>query len=201
MDRRIEIERDHPAAADEPVRRLLGRIAAPSALAVPDLRAIGAALADLAADAEYVTRWVDRLGDRGGALRIHAPERGPRLAIVHREEGTLSAVHDHGTWVAVCPVVGLETHRRYRLPGGITSRPEIVETESLGPSQVATLLPPDDIHDHGHLAGHGTPAWVLILTGDDQTRFERNEWDPLTGRHRILRPGDGGRFLASDPWP
>ena len=31
------------------------------------------------------------------------------------------------------------------------------------------------------------------MTGDDQTRFRRNEWDLATGRHRILEPGDGGR--------
>ncbi len=201
MDGQIEIELGGPAAADEPVRRLLERIAAPAAGAVPDLPAIGAALADLALDVEYVSRWVARLGDRGGALRIHAPERGPRLAIVHREEGTMSAVHDHGTWVAACPISGLETHRRYRRPGGGASYLEIAEVEALGPAQAATLLPPDDIHDHGHLAGHGAPAYVLILTGDDQTRFERNEWDAVTGRHRVLRPGDGGRFLATDPWP
>ena len=62
-------------------------------------------------------------------------------------------------------------------------------------------MPPDDIHDHGHLVGNGTPAYVLILTGDDQTRFERHEWDPATGRHRVLPPGELGRWLASDPWP
>jgi hypothetical protein len=63
------------------------------------------------------------------------------------------------------------------------------------------MLPPDDLHDHGHIAGRGAPAYVLILTGDDQTLFERNEWDLVTGRHRILRPGDGGRWLASEPMP
>ena len=45
------------------------------------------------------------------------------------------------------------------------------------------------------------PAHVLVLTGDDQRRFERNEWDPVTGRHRVLQAGDLGRWLASDPWP
>ncbi len=197
----VEVGQGGPAAPDEPVRRLLHRIAAPAALAIPDLASIGAALAELAADLDYVTTWVDRLGDRNGLLPVHAPGRGPRLTIVHRQEGRLSAVHDHGTWVAISPVSGLETHRRYRFTDGPVSRPEIAEVTALGPAQVATLLPPDDVHDHGHVAGHGRPAYVLILTGDDQTRFERNEWDAATGRHRVLPAGVIGRWLASDPWP
>ena len=188
-------------AIDGPVRELLERIAAPAARAVPDLDAIGAALTELAADIDYVTPWADRLGDQGDRLPIHAPPRGPRLTLVHRRAGHLSAVHDHGVWVALSPISGLETHRRYRLTGGWDSRPEITEVTSLASAQVATLMPPDDIHDHGHLAGHGAPAYVLILAGDDQTRFERHEWDPATGRHRVLPPGDMGRWLASDPWP
>ena len=63
------------------------------------------------------------------------------------------------------------------------------------------MLPPDDIHDHGHLVGHGAPAYILVLAGADQNRLTRNEWDLATGRHRILRPGDEGRFLASQPMP
>jgi hypothetical protein len=197
----VEVRQGDPAAPDEPVRRLLHRIAAPAALTIPDLPSIGAALAELAADLDYVTPWAGRLGDRNGLLRIHAPDRGPRLAIVHRQEGRLSAVHDHGTWVAISPISGLETHRRYGLTDGPGSRPEIAEVTSLGPAQVATLLPPDDVHDHGHVAGHGAPAYVLILTGDDQARFERNESDAATGRHRVLAAGEIGRWLASDPWP
>lgn len=114
----------------------------------------------------------------------------------------MGAIHDHGTWVAISPILGLETHRRYRVVGdGAAARPQVVEVRSLQASDFATLLPPDDLHDHGHVAGHGSPAYVLIMTGDDQTRFTRNEWDSVTGRHRILEPGDGGRFLASEPMP
>jgi predicted metal-dependent enzyme (double-stranded beta helix superfamily) len=187
---------------DRPVRRLFERIAGPAAAATPDLAAIGAALVELAGDVDYLAPWIARFGPAGGGLPIHAPERGPRLSIVHRPEGQMGAVHDHGTWVAVSPIVGLETHRRYRLTGGgPAARPELVEALSLEPTQLATLLPPDDLHDHGHLAGHGLPAYVLIMTGDDQTRFTRNEWDLATGRHRLLKPGDGGRWLASEPMP
>jgi predicted metal-dependent enzyme (double-stranded beta helix superfamily) len=190
------------AGLDRPVRTLFERIAAPAAGPDPDLKSIGTALVQLAADLDYVSRWAERLGDVSGSLAIHGPAQGPRLTIIHRSEGQMGAVHDHGTWVAISPIVGLETHRRYRVVGeGATARPELAEALALEPSHVATLLPPDDLHDHGHLAGHGTPAYVLIMTGDDQTRFTRNEWDLATGRHRILRPGDGGRWLASQPMP
>lgn len=187
---------------DAPVRVLFERIAGPAAGAPPDLAAIGAALGDLARDVDYLASWVARLGDVSGALPIHAPERGPRLMLVHRREGEMGTIHDHATWVAITPIVGLEMHRRYRIVGdGTAAHPEVAETLALGPSDLATLLPPDDLHDHGHLAGHGTPAYVLIMTGDDQRRFRRNEWDLATGRHRTLEPGDGGRWLASQPMP
>ena len=189
-------------ALDAPVRGLFERIAAATTGTVPDLAAIGAALVELAADRDYLAPLVSEIGDRAGPLRIHAPARGPRLMLVHRPEGRMSAVHDHGTWVAISPVSGLETHLRYRLRGsGEAARLEAVETLHLAPADAVTLLPPDDLHDHGHLVGIGTPAHVLILTGDDQLRYPRAEWDLATGRHRVLAPGDLGRWNAVDPWP
>jgi hypothetical protein len=114
----------------------------------------------------------------------------------------MSAAHDHATWVALAPITGVETHRRYRRPDGPDmGRLEVVERLDLAPSQVATLLPPDDIHDHGHLGGDGASAYVLIMTGDDQTRYTRTEWDLATGRQRVLGPGQQGRWLASEPMP
>ena len=187
---------------DAPVRALFERVLDATAGEDPDLVAIGAALVELAADRDYLAPLVAALGDRAGPLRIHAPERGPRLMLVHRPEGRMSAVHDHGTWVAISPISGLETHRRYRVRGsGASARPEAVETRRLSPADAVTLLPPDDLHDHGHLAGHGLPAHVLILTGDDQLRYPRTEWDLATGRRRVLSPGDRGRWNAVDPWP
>ena len=200
---------DDLTTLDEPVRRLFERIAGPAAATTPDLAAIGAALVDLATDLDYVGAWVAALGDESGSRPIHAPARGPRLMIVHRREGQMGAVHDHATWVALAPVVGLETHRRWRVVRGHAgsgrtddgARLELVEALELRPSDAATLLPPDDLHDHGHLAGHGKPAHVLIMTGDDQRRFRRNEWDLATGRHRFLEPGDRGRWIATEPMP
>jgi predicted metal-dependent enzyme (double-stranded beta helix superfamily) len=192
-----------PTRLDEPVRILLDRIAAPAASPTPDLAAIGGALSALARDTHYLDGWIERLGDRSASLAIHAPERGPRLMLVHRTVGQMSAVHDHGTWVVACPIVGVETHRRWQvvLSEGCPPGVELAEDVALEAAAVATLLPPDDVHDHGHLVGRGAPAWTLILLGDRQVRFTRNEWDLATGRHRVLEPGDGGRWVASDPWP
>ncbi|MEO5965397.1 MAG: hypothetical protein ABIR11_08030 [Candidatus Limnocylindrales bacterium] len=186
---------------DAPVRELLERIAAPAALEVPDMAAIGDALLDFARRRAYLDPWIARLGETSGLLRLHAPERGPRLALAHRLDGQMGAIHDHGTWVALAPVTGLETHRRYRRPGIANAVPVVEEALEVSPREVVTLTPPGDIHDHGHVLGRGVPAYVLILAGDDQTRFGRTEWDLATGRHRILRPGVGGRWIASEPMP
>jgi len=192
-------------ALDSPVRTLFERIAAPAALADPDLEAIGAALVALAGDIDYMRRWTEKIagptGRGNGSLPIHAPERGPRLMIVHRPEGEMSAPHDHGTWVALAPIVGVETHRRYRSAGEGHGHLDLLEERALAAMDVVTLLPPDDIHDHGHIAGRGDAAHVLIMTGDDQTRYTRNEWDLATGRRRTLGPGETGRWLASEPMP
>jgi hypothetical protein len=82
----------HP---DAPVRELLEAIAGPASRDRPDLAAIGDALVALAGDTAYLARWIDELGDRSGMVRLHAPERGPRLMLVHRLTGQVGAIHDH----------------------------------------------------------------------------------------------------------
>jgi predicted metal-dependent enzyme (double-stranded beta helix superfamily) len=190
-------------ALDAPVRGLFEHVAVATAGASPDLDAIAGALGDLARDTDYLGPWVDRLGARSGSLPIHQPDDGPRLMLVHRTEGQMSAVHDHGTWVGIAAITGLETHRRWRVRHVDGSAPaiELAEQLGLGAGQVATMLPPDDVHDHGHLIGHGSPAYTLVLLGDRQTRHARNEWDLATGRHRVLVPGDGGRWVSTEPFP
>ncbi len=66
--------------------------------------------------------------------------------------------------------------------------------------QAVTMLAPDDIHSHGHVAGSGDPAYVLIMTGDNQRVNQRSEWDTVTGQRRTLEPGDGGRWIDSEPF-
>jgi predicted metal-dependent enzyme (double-stranded beta helix superfamily) len=191
------------ATMEAPIRELFDLVDESTRGALPDLAAIGAGLSSLAVRATTFEPWIVRLGERSGAIPIHAPSRGPRLVLVHRLEGQMSAVHDHGTWVAISPIRGIETHRQWRVrrDGGEAPRIELSDDRALADAQVATLLPPDDVHDHGHLLGRGDPAYVLILLGDDQTHFTRNEWDVATGRHRILQPGDGGRWVSTEPFP
>ena len=174
---------------DGPVRRFFERIAGPAAATTPDLEAIGAAIVDLATDADYGPALMRRLGEAPRSLLIHGRPNGPRLSIVRRPEGQMSALHDHGTWVAISPIAGQEAHRRYAVDGAPSAGlPRLVEVRALEPANMPTLMPPNDVHDHGHMAGQGIPAYVLIATGADQTQFVRNEWDLVTGRHRLLRP-------------
>ena len=185
---------------DAPVRALFERVAASLRPETPDLAAIADALVELASDVDYLAPRIAELGDTSGAIRLHAPERGPRLMLGHRREGQMGAVHDHGCWVAVTPIVGIETHRHCRVgaTGAGAPRPVLVEERALAPRDAVSLITGDDLHDHGHVAGRGDPAYVLILTGDDQNRFRRTEWDLDTGVSRILEPGDRGRWLATD---
>jgi hypothetical protein len=58
---------------------------------------------------------------------------------------------------------------------------------------VATLVPPGDIHNHGHVLGTGPSPYSLILLGDDMYLYERKEYDPQKGTWQALAPGDPGR--------
>jgi hypothetical protein len=188
---------------DAPVRRLFERVARALGGTTPDLSVIAGAMTELAADHDYLVHRIEAMGDATGSVGLHLPTRGPRLMLVHRREGQMGAIHDHGCWVGLAPVTGIETHRRFRrlADGDQLARLELIAEEAVGPGQAVTMLAPDDIHAHGHVAGSGEAAHVLIMTGDDQRRYRRTEWDTLTGRARVLEPGDGGRWLESEPFP
>ena len=46
---------------------------------------------------------------------------------------------------------------------------------------VATLIPPKDVHNHGHITGSGPSPYPLIPLGDDMLLFNREEYDPAAG--------------------
>ncbi len=189
------------AALDAPLRALFETVAVADVPGAPDLSAIGRAMVALARDHDHLLPHIAELGGHSSLIRLHAPGRGPRLMLVHRTEGQMSAIHDHGCWVALAPVVGVETHRRYRVVGsGEQARLERISEQAVRHGDSATILPPDDLHDHGHLVSQGDAAYVLIMTGDDQTRYVRQEWDLATGRGKVLAPGERGRWVSSEPF-
>ncbi|MET0772085.1 MAG: hypothetical protein ABWZ82_03290 [Candidatus Limnocylindrales bacterium] len=191
------------ATLDAPVRALYERVARAVEGAVPDMPAIAAAMSELATDHDFLAPRVRDFGDQPGSVGLHVPARGPRLTLVHRGEGQMGAIHDHGCWVALACISGIETHRHFRAAasGAQLARLELITDRAVGPGEAVTMLTGDDIHAHGSVAGRGEAAYVLIMTGDDQRLYRRREWDAATGRMRVLEPGDGGRWLESQPFP
>jgi predicted metal-dependent enzyme (double-stranded beta helix superfamily) len=164
---------------------------------------IADAMIELAADHDYLAPRVRAFGGRPGAVGLHVPARGPRLSLVHRGEGQMGAIHDHGCWVAIACIIGMETHRHFRASATSDelARLELVTDRGVAPGEAVTMLTGDDIHAHGHVSGRGESAYVLIMTGDDQRLYRRREWETATGRMRVLEPGDAGRWLESQPFP
>ena len=112
----------------------------------------------------------------------------------------MGAVHSHSTWVALAPITGTETHRQYdaaRKNDGM-ARLDLREERHLSASShdVVSMTPPHDIHAHGHATGIGEAAYILVLTGEDQLKYERQEYDPAAKTWRTLAPGDPGHFRA-----
>lgn len=181
---------------DAPVRQFLQRLEAAIA-AGPNPDAIAGALSELASDRDYFASVIAPIDENttNGAV-LHVPERGPRLFLMHRPRGVMGYVHSHGTWAAVAPVKGVETHRRYDVVAEHADgdRAELIVTDErrLRPGEAAVIVPPNDIHSHGHAGGDDETPYTLIVTGDDQLRFARREYDLAAGIYRELPPGDFG---------
>ena len=65
--------------------------------------------------------------------------------------------HSHRCWVGIAPIRGVETHQRWdavRHPGG-RAELHLTDEHALHRGDVATLVPPRDVHNHGHVAGSG----------------------------------------------
>jgi hypothetical protein len=88
----------------------------------------------------------------------------------------------------------METHQRWlairRRDGRADLR--LADERALHRGDVATLIPPQDVHNHGHVPGTGPAPYSLILLGD-MLLFDREGYDPERGTWRALPPGDPGR--------
>ena len=157
---------------------------------------VGRVVAELAADEEFFAPLIAELPAASpGNHWLIRPERGPRLVLVHRPEGVMGYTHSHRCWVALSPVRGVETHQRWDAVRHDDGRAELhlADERALVRGDVATLVPPRDVHNHGHVLGTGPSPYSIILLGDDMYLFDREEYDPDQGTWRALAPGDEGR--------
>lgn len=140
------------AALPNPVHRLMAQLDELQPAGVPDMDEVGRLLMDLAADEEYLASLIAQLP--AGSPGVHwlaTPERGPRLVLVHRPEGVMAYTHSHRCWVAIAPVCGVETHQRWNVVRHAGGRAELslAAERALCRGDVVTLVPPDDVHNHG----------------------------------------------------
>jgi hypothetical protein len=157
---------------------------------------VGRLLVELAADEAFFDPLIAQIPSGSpGSRWLVRPERGPRLVLVHRPDGVMGYTHSHRCWVGIAPVRGVETHQRWDAvchTGGAAEL-HLANERALVQGDVATLVPPRDVHNHGHVVGSGPSPYSLILLGDDMLLFDREEYDPELGTWRALAPGDPGR--------
>jgi predicted metal-dependent enzyme (double-stranded beta helix superfamily) len=179
-----------------PVRDFLAQLDDLRSGGAPDMDGVGRLLVGLAADEEFFGPLIARMpAESMGVHWLATPDRGPRLVLVHRPEGVMAYTHSHRCWVAITPVRGVETHQRWHAARHENGRAELslAEERTMRRGDVATLVPPHDVHNHGHVAGSGPSPYSIILLGDDMLVFEREEYDPEQGTWRRLAPGDPGQ--------
>ena len=183
-------------ALPSPLRHFLAGLDELCSADVPDTDQVGRLLVELAADEEYLGPLIAEIpAQLPGGKWLVRPERGPRLVLFHRPEGMMAYTHSHRCWVGVAPVRGVETHQRWHAVRHEDGRAELrlADEHAMHRGDVATLVPPHDVHNHGHVTGTGPSPYSLILLGDDMLLFEREEYDPQQGTWRRLAPGDPGR--------
>jgi predicted metal-dependent enzyme (double-stranded beta helix superfamily) len=179
-----------------PLRPFLAQLDDLRSADVLDMDQVGRLLVELAADEEYLGPLIAEMpSESPGGKWLVKPERGPRLVLFHRPDGMMACTHSHQCWVAVAPVRGVETHQRWDALPHQDGRAELrlVDHRAMHRGDVATLTPPGDVHNHGHVLGTGPSPYSLILLGDDMYLFGREEYDPEQGTWRKLAPGDPGR--------
>jgi len=180
----------------EPLRHFLVQLDELRSASIPDMDRVGRLLTELAADEEYFGPLIAEMpSDSPGGKWLVKPERGPRLVLFHRPQGVMAYTHSHHCWVGIAPVRGVETHQRWDAVRHDDGRAELrlADDRAMHRGDVATLTPPGDIHNHGHVVGTGPSPYSLILLGDDMYFFYNETATPEKGTWRKLAPGDPGR--------
>jgi len=183
-------------ALPSPLRNFLAQLDERSSGEALEMGQVGRLLLELAADEEFFAPLIGQIPHESpGVQWLIRPERGPRLVLVHRPEGVMAYTHSHHCWVALAPVRRVETHQHSHAVRHEDGRAELslADERALHRGDVATLTPPHDVHNHGHVAGSGPSPYSLILLGDNMLVFEREEYDPEQGTWRKLAPGDPGQ--------
>ena len=143
-----------------------------------DMDQVGRLLVEVAADEEFFAPLIEQIpaGSPGGQWLVQ-PERGPRLVLVHRPEGVMADTQSRGCWVALAPVRGVETHQRWHAVRHENGQAELslADEQALRRGDVATLVPPHDVHNHGHVLGAGPSPYSLILLGDNMPRVRAQD--------------------------
>ena len=179
-----------------PVRHFLAEVDELRSGGDLDMDKVGQLLTGLAADEEFFAPLIAQMPSESmGVHWLAQPDRGPRLVLVHRPAGVMAYTHSHRCWVGIAPVRGVETHQRWHAVRHEDGRAELslADERVMRRGDVATLIPPDDVHNHGHVLGTGPSPYSIILLGDDMLRFEREEYDPERRTWQRLAPGDPGR--------
>jgi hypothetical protein len=152
------------AALPGPLRHFTAQLDELRSGPVPDMDRVGRHLAELAADTEFFAPLIAEIpSEAPGDRWLIRPERGPRLVLVHRPAGVMGYTHSHRCWVGIAPVRGVETHQRWDAVCHRDGRAglRLVDERALRRGDVATLVPPRDVHNHGHVPGTGPSPYSL----------------------------------------
>ena len=184
---------------DDVLQRFLGDI--DDLGPAPAREPLAAAVHTLAMDLDYWRHHIERSGVSTFAL--HRPDQGVQVFVVRRIDGTMSYIHSHSVWVALSAIEGVETHRRFAVQRIDDHRATVALAEEQllrgGHGDVVTLVPPNDVHSHGHVRGSGDWPFTLIVLGDNFLRYQRDEFDFVASRRRILPPGETGTANLEEP--
>ena len=151
---------------------------------------------ELAADEEYLGPLIAEIpAESAGGKWLVEPERGPRLVLFHRPEGVMAYTHSHHCWVAVAPVRGVETHQRWDAVRHDDGRADLrlADDRAMHRGDVATLTPPGDVHNHGHVLGHGAQPLLTHPARRQHVPLRTARVRPAAGDVATLAPGDPGR--------